>query len=90
MDDKRQSFASTSIDFVSNLFGVNLNTPPPANDYMQYMHPTHSYNESGSSSNAFKMNTMLKIGALMHQIHMKPEAVPVSGFGFRLGCLEYL
>jgi len=28
-----------------------------ANDYMQYMHPTYLYNEIGSSSNAFQMNT---------------------------------
>jgi len=28
------------------------------------------------------------MGALMCQIHMKPEAVLLSGFGFRLGCLE--
>ena len=33
---------------------------------------------------------MLKMGALMYQIHMKPEAVLLSGFGFRLGCLESL
>jgi len=31
---------------------------------------------------------MLKMGALMYQIHMKPEVVLLSGFGFRLGCLE--
>jgi len=28
--------------------------------------------------------------ALMYQIHMKPETVLLSGFGFRLGCLESL
>ena len=28
--------------------------------------------------------------ALMFQIHMKLEAVLLSGFGFRLGCLESL
>jgi len=26
----------------------------------------------------------------MFQIHMKPEVVMLSGFGFRLGCLESL
>jgi len=30
------------------------------------------------------------MGALMFQIHMMPEAVLLSGFGFRLGCLESL
>jgi len=30
------------------------------------------------------------MGALMYQIHMKPEAVLLSGFGFKLGCLESL
>jgi len=30
------------------------------------------------------------MGALMYQIHMKLEAVLLSGFGFRLGCLESL
>jgi len=33
---------------------------------------------------------MLKTGALMYQFHMKPEVVLLSGFGFRLGCLESL
>ena len=28
--------------------------------------------------------------ALMYQIHMKPEVVLLSGFGFRLGFLEFL
>jgi len=57
MDDIRQSIVFDSTDFLSNLFGVNLNTHPSANDYMQYMHPTHLYNETRSSSNAFEMNT---------------------------------
>ena len=26
----------------------------------------------------------------MNQIHMKPEAVLLSGFGFRLGCLQFV
>jgi len=32
------------------------------------------------------------MGALMYQIHMKPEVVLLSGFGFgfSLSCLEYL
>ena len=30
------------------------------------------------------------MGALMYQIHMKPEVVLLSGFGFRLSCLESL
>jgi len=33
---------------------------------------------------------MLDFGALMFQIHMKPEAVLLFGFGFRLGYLESL
>ena len=35
---------------------------------------------------------MLKMGALMYQIHMKPEAVLLFGFGFgfSLSCLESL
>jgi len=36
------------------------------------------------------MMTLLKIGVLMYQIHMNPEAALLSGFGFRLGCLESL
>ena len=36
------------------------------------------------------MMKVLKMGALMYQIHMKPEAVLLSRFGFRLGCLESL
>jgi len=57
MDDRRQSFASRSIDFFYNLFGAYPNTPPSANDHMQYMHPTHFDNEAGSSSTTMKMNT---------------------------------
>jgi len=33
---------------------------------------------------------LLKMGALMYQIHMKPEVLLLSRFGFRLGCLESL
>jgi len=57
MDDRRQSFASSSTDFFYNLFGTNLNTPPSANDHMQNMHPTHFDNEGGSSSATMQMNT---------------------------------
>jgi len=57
MDDRKQSFASNLVDFLYNLFGANINTPPYTNDYMQYMHPTHLYNEARSSFNLFKMNT---------------------------------
>jgi len=57
MDDKRQSFVSSSTDFFYNLFGADLNTPPSANDHMQYMHPTHFDNEAGSSSAIMQMNT---------------------------------
>ena len=35
MDDRKQSCAFTSTDFLSNLFGVNLNTSASANNYMQ-------------------------------------------------------
>jgi len=58
MDDRRQSFASSSTDFFDNLFGADLNTPPSANDHMQYMHPTHFDNEAGSSSATMQMNTI--------------------------------
>jgi len=57
MDDRKQSFASSSIDFFYNLFGAYLNTPPSANDHMQYMHPTHFDNEARSSSATMQMNT---------------------------------
>jgi len=57
MDNRRQSFASSSIDFFYNLFRANLNTPPSANGHMQYMHPTHFDNEVGNSSATMRMNT---------------------------------
>jgi len=59
MDDRRQSFLSSSIDFFYNLFGADLNTPPSTNDHMQYMHQTHFDNEPRSSSAMMQMNTTL-------------------------------
>jgi len=59
IDDRRQSFASSSTDFFYNLFGADLNTPSSANDHMQYMHPTQFDNEAGSSSATMQMNTTL-------------------------------
>jgi len=56
MDDRRQSIVSSSTDFFYNLFRTYLNTPPSANDHMQYMHPTHFDSEAGSSSATIKMN----------------------------------
>jgi len=57
MDDRRQSFVSSSTDFFYNLFRAYLNTPPFANDHMQYMHPTHFDNEPESSSATTQINT---------------------------------
>jgi len=70
MDDRRQSFAYSSTDFFFNLFGVYLNTSSSANDHMQYMHPTHFYNEVGSSSATMQMNTISpQINLMMNHNH---------------------
>ena len=57
MDNRRQSFASSSTDFFYNLFEPYLNTPSSANDHMQYMHRIYFDNEAGSSFTTMQMNT---------------------------------
>ncbi|XP_020208668.1 uncharacterized protein LOC109793607 [Cajanus cajan] len=52
--DRRHSFATTSEDFFTNLFGVDFRTPSSAQSYMQSLYRPQFGNEPGSSSAPFQ------------------------------------